>query len=137
MNKNKNYFLIEFFTMKKLGIIVKNINIKMWIKCSSFSWVHREVLFQFSHALYSSGGFQAQLNQPPYISFLSPQLSWNETTCEAAAERLKRQLSVVEIEESDERNPFHHIVNEDDVEDAAQSCHLIDEDSSEDELDVW
>ena len=55
------------------------------------------------------------------------------TTCEAGTERLKRQLSVMEIAESDERNPFDHILNEDDVEDAAQSFHLIDEDSSEDE----
>ena len=43
------------------------------------------------------------------------------TTCEGGAERLKRQLSVMEIAESDERNPFNNIVNEDGVEDAAQS----------------
>ena len=77
--------------MRKLGIIVKNINIKMWINVLLF------------------------------LEFIVKYFSNSLVLC---------------IAESDERNPFDYIVIEDEVEDIVQSFHLIEEGSSEDELDV-
>ena len=58
------------------------------------------------------------------------------TTCEAGAEKLKTQLAIVASEELDDTNPFS-LINQEDMEAAAQPFHLLDGDEESDkELDI-
>ena len=55
-----------------------------------------------------------------------------ETTCEAGRERLTTQLSIIQEEETNDVDPFE--ITADDVEDASQPFHIIDEDVDEDDF---